>query len=66
MTDEQILHIARRLSVSLGYSVARLATWIGEDLADMPEDPELRKTLQDAAKALQDARARIQELEGRA
>jgi len=66
VTDEQILHIARRLSVSLGYSVARLATWIGEDLADMPEDPELRKTLQDAAKALQDARARIQELEGRA
>jgi len=66
VTDEQILHIARRLSVSLGYSVAHLADRIRAADADMPEDPELRKTLQDAAKALQDARARIQELEGRA
>ncbi len=66
MTEEQIKHLARRLDGRLGYGAARLATWIGEDLAGMPEDPELRKTLQDAAKALQDARARIQELEGRA
>ncbi|NBW13792.1 MAG: hypothetical protein EBR82_37905 [Caulobacteraceae bacterium] len=65
MTEEQIQHIARRLSVSLGYSVAHLADRISAAVPDMPEDPELRQTLQDAAKALQDARARIAELEGR-
>jgi hypothetical protein len=63
MTDEQIQYLARRLDRRLGYGAVRLASWIREDLAGMPEDPELRKTLQDAAKALQDARARIQELE---
>jgi hypothetical protein len=60
MTDEQIRYLARRLDSRLGYGVWRLESWIREDLAGMPEDPELRKTLQDAAKALQDARARLE------
>lgn len=63
MTEEQIKHLARRLDNRLGYGAVRLASWIREDLADMPEDSELRQTLLDAAKALQDARARIAELE---